>query len=228
MIVNAVVPDRTEKKHKINTQVSNGKNNEEKANTAGMRKIGSNNGFELNITEKNNKVDVHINRPYQTINLTIKVPQKFSLKLHTVQGGDIVVENVDGNHEISNVNGSIVLNNIDGSVVANTVNEDVKVTFNSITANTLMAFSTISGNVDVTFPASLKANLKMKSDFGEVLSDFDIDIDKMPAKLKSRSEKDKGYYKISKDEWTYGKINGGGPEIMMKSLSGNVFLRKKK
>ena len=71
-----------------------------------------------------------------------------------------------------------------------------------------MAFSTLNGDVTVTLPADTKANLKVKSDNGDVFSDFDIDIDKTPAKVDKVTEP--GLYKIKKDDWIYGKINGGG------------------
>ena len=196
--------------------------------TDGMKRISTNDGFELIAREQNNNVNVSIDRVNMKVNLTIKVPRKSSLKLKTINNGDIYVENVSGNHEISNINGEIKMKNISGSVVANTINEDIIINFTDITPNTPMAFTTLNGNVDISFPASLKANVKLKSDMGEVLTDFDIDVDKTPAKIKQTADKEKGLYKIQKDEWTYGKINGGGPEIMMKTMHGDVLIRKLK
>jgi len=194
--------------------------------TDGMKKISTNDGFEIVAREQNNTVNVSTDRVNMKVNLTIKVPRKTSLKLKTINEGDIYVESVAGNHEISNINGEIKMKNVAGSVVANTINENIIINFTDITPNTPMAFTTLNGNVDVTFPANLKANVKLKSDMGEVLTDFDIDVDKTAAKIKQTADKEKGLYKIQKDEWTYGKINGGGPEIMMKTMHGDVLIRK--
>ena len=194
--------------------------------TDGMKKISTNDGFEIVAREQNNIVNVSTDRVNMKVNLTIKVPRKASLKLKTINEGDIYVESVAGNHEISNINGEIKMKNVAGSVVANTINENIIINFTDITPNTPMAFTTLNGNVDVTFPANLKANVKLKSDMGEVLTDFDIDVDKTAAKIKQTADKEKGLYKIQKDEWTYGKINGGGPEIMMKTMHGDVLIRK--
>lgn len=204
--------------------VSEKKNTRER--TDGMKKISTNDGFEIVAREQNNTINVSTDRVIMKVNLTIKVPRKASLKLKTINDGDIYVENVSGNHEISNINGEIKMKNIAGSVVANTINEDIIINFTDITPSTPMAFTTLNGNVDVTFPANLKANVKLKSDMGEVLTDFDIDVDKTAAKIKQTADKEKGLYKIQKDEWTYGKINGGGPEIMMKTMHGDVLIRK--
>lgn len=204
--------------------ISEKKQSRERAD--GMKKISTNDGFEIVAREQNNTVNVSTDRVNMKVNLSIKVPHKASLKLKAINDGDIYVENVSGNHEVSNINGEIKMKNVAGSVVANTINENIIINFTSITPNTPMAFTTLNGNVDVTFPANVKANVKLKSDMGEVLTDFDIDVDKTAAKIKQTADKEKGLYKIQKDEWTYGKINGGGPEIMMKTMHGDVLIRK--
>ena len=197
-----------------------------KEQTEGMKRISTNDGFELTAKEKNNTVHVGVDKVNMLVNLTIKVPHKFSLKVSTINNGDISVENVNGNLEISNINGFIKMKDIAGSVVANTINRDIVVNFTEVTPNTPMAFTTLNGKVDITFPASVKANVKLKSDMGEVFTDFDIDVDKTPNKINQSVDKEKGLYKIKKDDWTYGKINGGGSEIMMKTMHGNIYIRK--
>jgi Putative adhesin len=211
----------------INTNININDRGNGTGNSNGMRKLSSNGGFELNVSQKNNKVDVSVDRPNIPVHLVIKVPQKFSLNLSTVNSGDISVENVDGNHEIQNVNGGINMTGIDGSVVANTVNGPLVVSLNSVTSSTPMAFSTVNGVVDVTFPANFKANVKLSSTFGDVFTDFDIE-ETRETKIKTSASKENGMYKISKDDSIQGKINGGGPELMMKSLNGKILLRKKK
>jgi len=199
-------------------------NNDQPA--GGMRRIASNNAFDITAEEKNNAVKVHSGSLQKAVNLTIKVPQRFSLKLHTINNGDITVENVTGELEISNINGAIELTNISGSAVAQTVNGDLKATFRDVDNKTPMAFSTLNGKVDVTFPASVKANVKLKSDMGDVYSDFDIDVDKSQPKA-TRSNQS-GMYRVTVDDWVYGKINSGGPEVMMKTMQGSIYVRKAK
>lgn len=209
----------------ISVEKNNKKQNQE---SDGMKRINSNDGFELTAKEKNNTVNVGVDNANMHVNLTIKVPHKFSLKVSTINNGDISIENVVGNLEISNINGFIKMKNIGGSVVANTINKDIVVNFTEITPNTPMAFTTLNGKVDVTFPGALKANVKLKTDMGEVFTDFDIDVDKTSSKINQSIDKENGLYKIKKDDWTYGKINGGGSEIMMKTMQGNIYIRKVK
>lgn len=206
--------------------VTSGTDEEEKSNAIenGMKRISKSGGYEVTAKEADNTVTVSTSNPNKEINLDLKIPQDVKLKLGTVNNGDIEVENVRGELEVNNVNDKITLTNISGSVVANTVNGDVTVSFIMVDPKAPMAFSTLNGDVRVTLPADTKANLKLKSDMGEVYSDFDIDIDKTLPKIDRTNEQ--GMYKIKKDDWVYGKINGGGPEIMMKNMQGNIYVKK--
>lgn len=193
----------------------------------GMKKINAGNGLDISAEEKNNRITVHSNSFKGSVTLTIKVPQsEAALKLSTVNNGDISVTNVSGEMEISNTNGGVYLTNISGSAVANALNSSVVVSFKSIDPKAAMAFSTLNGNIDVTFPASLKANVKLKSDMGEMFTDFDIEADKSQPKVSRTNQS--GMYRVNVENWVYGKINTGGPELMMKTMNGNIYIRKTK
>lgn len=194
--------------------------------SAGMKKISTNGGIEITAEEHNNAVKVTSQFIKRPMNLTIKVPQQFGLKVSTINNGDILIENVNGELEINNVNGDIKLTNVSGSAVATTVNGEVKANFKSVTAESPMAFTSLNGRIDVTFPPSVKFNVKLKSDRGEIYSDFDVDVDKTQPKA-NRVSKD-GMYKVTVDDWIQGKVNGGGSEVMMKNMHGNIYIRKAK
>jgi hypothetical protein len=202
------------------------KEKDRNSESGGMRKISTGNGYEVKAREDNNTVRIESDNPTRTLNYELKVPQDATLRLATVNGGTIEVNSLRGEIEVSNVNGEIKLAGVSGNVVANTVNGDLVVTFNSVDGKTPMAFSTLNGKIDVTLPASTKANFKVKSDMGEVYSDFDMEIDKSQPQRNKTSQS--GLYKISVNDWVYAKINGGGPEIMMKTMHGNIYIRKAK
>jgi len=193
----------------------------------GLKRISSGrNGLDLTIEEEKNNVSIKVAIPKNPINLTIKVPMNFDLRVGTVNEGDVKIENVSGEMEISNVNGAIQLTNVSGSVVANTVNGNLKGNFKAINQTAPMAFSTLNGAVDITFPASSKFDVKLKSDRGEIYSDFDIDVDKtVPKTVRTSNE---GMQKVSISDWVQGKVNGGGKEVMMKNMNGNIYVRKAK
>jgi hypothetical protein len=192
----------------------------------GMKRIVGGQDMDIVAKEKNNTITVS-SEMAKRANLVIKVPQtNADFKLQTVNEGDITASNINGDLEVTNTNGSINLSNIAGSVVANTTNGKVIVTFKSTDPKAAMAFTTLNGNVDVTFPASVKANIKARSDREQVYSDFDVSTDKSEPKA-NKTAKD-GMYRITIEDWIYAKVNGGGPEMLFKTMNGNIYIRKAK
>ena len=99
---------------------------------------------------------------------------------------------------------------------------------NALTPNKAMSFSTLNGNVDVTLPADTKANLKMKTDNGEIFSDFEITLKATsPPTPQETATKDWKRYRVRFDKAMYGAINGGGPEMQFTTLNGTIYIRKK-
>lgn len=190
----------------------------------GLKKI-SNSSMNISAEEKNNVVQIINEQFNRETNFEIKVPANFSLKLSTVNNGDINVEGITGEMDITNVNGSIMLQNISGSASADTTNGDINVTFNSVTKGANMAFSSFNGEVDVTFPKSLKANIKAKSDMGEIFTDFDMEV--ITQKPTMNTDKSSGTYKVKIEQWVNGKINGGGPEMLFKTFNSDIIIRAK-
>ena len=206
---------------------SDGESREEhlkKATPLGMKRLSPANGLNLSAEEKNNIVKISTDSYLRPIDLTIKVPLNFSLKLSAINDGDILVENVGGELEVSNVGGAIRLSQVAGSVVANTVNGNLTATFKNVMPGAPMAFSTLGGKLDVTFPPATKVTLKLKSDRGQVYSNFDVALDKSPTKSPRSTQN--GLYRLSTDGWTYGNLNGGGAQVRMQSMTGDIFLRK--
>lgn len=187
----------------------------------GLRRISDSSiGFE--VTENNNEVEIGGASPHADVNFSISVPRNFSLYLSTVNGGDVIVENVSGEMEISNVNGDVTLTNVGGSASVNTVNGDVTATFNSIGDNP-MAFTTVQGDIDITLPANASVTAKMRSEWGEVYTDFEMNINRSN---RESIEADSDVYKVSINNWINGNINGGGPEYLFKTLRGDIYIRK--
>lgn len=197
----------------------------EREDAGGLKRIPNTN-LGLTVTEQNNQVQVSTEAVNRRVNLEIRVPQNFSLRLSTVNNGDLVVSNVNGNLELANVNGSILLENVSGNAVANTTNGNVKANILRWDGKSPMAFSTLNGNVDITLPANSKFNTKLRSDRGEVYTDFEMTREAAQAQVKTGTRNEKGIYRVSTADFITGKVNGGGPEILIKNMNGNIYLRK--
>lgn len=181
----------------------------------------------LSVEEENNEVRINTESYARPVDLTISVPTHTSLHLSAVNDGDIVVTGVEGEMDVNDVNGSVTLNNISGSVVAHALNGKVLATIVRVSPQKPMAFSSLNGDIDVTFPADLKANVSIKSDRGDVFSDFDVQLQAGP--LQQQVEDDRrhgGKYRVKIDKTVHGIINGGGPEIQFTNFQGGIYIRK--
>ena len=177
----------------------------------------------LVVEEENNVVDVGAQ---SASDLTIMVPARSSLHLSTINDGDIVVTGVDGEIDVSDINGSVTLNHVSGTAVAHALNGKVLVVFDRINPQKPMAFSSLNGDVDITFPADLKATVSIAVDNGDVFSDFDLQLDARAADTVLTGKREGGKYRVNFDKSVHGTINGGGQQIQFKNFMGNVYIRK--
>ena len=144
----------------------------------------------------------------------IQVPAGLNLKIteSSWQGGDFEVSNITGEIEINSKNADIKLEKVSGPITASTTSGDIEVVFTNLNQSKPTFISNISGFIDVTLPESSKANLMLSTMSGEIFSNHDLKSDKND--MTSYSSK------IRKE------MNGGGVELRLKAISGEIYLRK--
>ena len=190
----------------------------------GLRRIGGG-GMNLEVTENANTISVRSGSWSNKLNVEIEVPSAIDVVAKTHNDGNLTVAGIQGELELTNHNGEIIASNISGSVIATTYNGEVKVTFDKVKENTPMSFTTFNGDVDVSFPSNTKATLKMKTQHGDIYSDFDVSF-KNSGPVEKKDTK-AGVFKVVIDEWKRGDINGGGPEMTLRNYNGDIFIRRK-
>src|SRR4030095_8121714 len=162
----------------------------------------------------------------RAVDIDITVPVRTSLVLLSVNDGDISVTGVSGELDVENINGSVTLTDVSGAAVAHALNGRVLVNFKSITPGKPMAFSSLNGDIEVTFPPDLKANVSIYSGGGEVYSDFEIQMKpQAPQQVEGKRDK-RGRYAVKFDKTVRGTIAGGGPEIQFKNFQGDIYIKK--
>jgi hypothetical protein len=201
---------------------------EEKAKKiAGMKQLsGSTSGLE--VEEEGNVVQINTQSWKAATDLVIQVPVASSLEIQSSMDGAVVIEGVSGEIDINNINGPVTLTSVSGNTLVHTVNGDITVVLTRVAADKPLSFSTMNGDIDVTLPADVKANLKMKSEQGEIYSDFDINMTRQPARSEAAEKTEQGKYRITFDKSLYGLVNGGGQEFSFNTFSGDIYIRKKK
>ena len=217
---------------------------------AGLRRLTQPAG--VTVEEESNTISISAPPMVGHVSLAIQVPAATSLVLRAVNGGGVEVDGVNGAIEVNNVNGSIRLTNVGGAVIAHATNGRVTASLRQLPADKPMAFTSFNGDVDVTLPGTTKANLKMRSDRGDVYTDFDVQTAAAPRtqgtqpsagaqsqqdnrrddnrnrNRNSNSSDDRAKYRIEMDRSIYGTVNGGGPDFELRTFNGDIYLRKAK
>jgi len=179
----------------------------------------------VNIEEENNVVTIksaHGNGSY-----TVYVPEKSAIHIRSVNGREIRVEGVEGEINAETTNGSVVIVDASGPVVAHSLNGRLTATLKQVPAGKPMSFSTLNGRIDLTLPVNAKADLKINNQQGETYSDFDMAI--TSTFNRTDSNRDNGpKYRLTMERVVTAKLNGGGPEISMRSQNGPIYIRKGK
>jgi hypothetical protein len=199
-------------------------NNNSKGSKDGLRKISSGT-MNLEASEYQNTIKVTSDNWSSKMEVVVEVPSTIDMKVKTYNDGDIEVSNITGTVELINYNGAITALGISGTVVAETYNGDIKIVYDKLTPDTPLSYANYNGDIDLTFPAGLKASFKMKTKQGEIYSGFDAQVQKSNPITKTETKT--GVYKVKIDDWVKVDVNGGGPEISIQTYNGDIYLRKK-
>src|SRR5262245_53798926 len=173
----------------------------------GLRRIQSS-SVGLTVEEGDNKVSVRMDFSPKNVDLQVRVPRRTSVHANLVNGGDIEITGLDGEHELQNVNGDVIAMNVSGSAVMNSTNGDVRATFASVDTARSMSFTSFNGDVDITLPANLAADLLVASQQGDVFTDFDVRAEQDPAQVESNGDAN-GRYRVRMQRHTRYAIGGG-------------------
>ncbi len=171
----------------------------------------------LAVTQTDNTVRI-VRASRNDASYVIRVPRNLAVQYNQTgwSGGDIAIRDMSGDLEVNVKSGDIKLTNVTGPVVANTVSGDILVRFAPLRQGP-SSISTVSGDVDVSMPANTKATMKMRSVSGEVYTDFDITM----------GRNDDSMHHIG-GQVVDGSVNGGGSSMSLKTVSGDIFVRKAK
>jgi DUF4097 and DUF4098 domain-containing protein YvlB len=148
----------------------------------------------------------------------LKVPAGAVLRVATVNGGHIHVENTTGDFDLSNVNGGIELSEAAGSGNVHTVNGKISATFTRNPANGT-SFKTVNGTIEASFRPNLAADVWLKTMNGGAYTDFPATaLANMPATAERRD----GKFVYRGNRSSTVRIGAGGPEYKFETLNGSI------
>lgn len=125
--------------------------------------------------------------------------------------GDVKIEDVRGTVEADSASGNVTVEDVAGEVSAETASGNVAVRIKQLTGDGDMRYSSASGNVEVTMPADINADVKLSTMSGSVKTDFPLEV--------ARKQFGPG-------ESAEGKLGSGGRKLRLSTASGNVKLMR--
>jgi len=181
-------------------------------------------GYSLEVEEEDNEVHLDTDWRINRVSIVARIPKRASVALHTVNDGEIIVSNVSGNHELYNTNGPITARDISGSVIAESVNDTIDISFVELDKDAASSMESINGDLILGLPDGLGVTTHLDTSRGEIYSDFEVEV-RPVQQVVERDDTRKGV-SIHIESVIIADINGGGHVVRMKSLHGDLNIRK--
>jgi len=140
----------------------------------GLRVLTTSSSYALN--EKNNVATLDFgfdSPPSQSGDFDLTVPRNTTIVVASNFGGDVKLTDISGDVEIKSMNGEIRLDRVSGSILVETMNGEIFANVPALTAGKPLSFTTMNGEVHVRVPADAKADVKLRTQNGAILTDFD-------------------------------------------------------
>ena len=127
-------------------------------------------------------------------------------------GGNIILRGCKGGADLKNAGGSIEVEN-DGPVLARNAGGSIRCQLQEGSANQslLLDLETTGGGLNVSLVSDIAATVEAKVLSGSVTTEFPVTVDGTG---------------VVKPDQLQGTINGGGPLLKLRSVGGNIILRK--
>lgn len=186
----------------------------------GLRAISSlgredNTGLGLSVVNKGDIIEVRQLKKMDGPDIKILVPKGVVVSYtHTSPYGEpIEIRNFEGEIEIATVHSGVSLTDVTGPVTVKTVHGDIDASFPA-TLKAPVRLESVHGHVDLALPVAARANLTLSAEWGEVLVDPDFKI-----------ELDQKGDLVNYSGNVTGKLNGGGTAVTLITQHNNVYLR---
>ena len=176
--------------------------------------------IDLRAESKGNNIQL-FSESETTVDFEIKVPRDFSLKLSSLDRGEIYTARIDGEIEIENRGGGVSLDNIRGNCVVSTIYGNISTDIGMLKEDATIMLTSYEGSIEIFMSGSESADFMLKSNKGSLFSEHEIKI-KDSEVMVNEKYGGREYRIIS---WTSGTMNGGGGNVISSSYSGDIFIR---
>ncbi|MBV6645615.1 MAG: DUF4097 family beta strand repeat protein [Cyclobacteriaceae bacterium] len=180
-----------------------------------------NTGIGLYIVQEGQEIKIAgVHRGADEGDYIIYLPRNINLKLdyQSWQAGRAEIVKMANEVEAKTQNGDIRFREVTGPIVAHSLSSDIEVIFSELNQKLPSSITSTSGDIDVTVIENSKGTFKFSSVSGEIFTNLDFEFDEKNAQ---------GLRKVAGGMSAKGTLNGGGVDVTLRSVSGNIYIRKK-
>lgn len=196
----------------------------------GLKLLGSmedNTELGVNVSEENGVVSIlGAVKQVRDYKYKIYVPAGMAVNLDynsPFTKDDLIIDSFKGSLEIHTLSSNVKITNSTGPFAVNTISGNLDVIFSSISQDAPTSLASVNGLIDVTVPSGEKASFRISTLNGNVYNNLDLKSPKDGGESDSRAY---GMNAIKRDAGEF-TLNGGGQKIWLRSISGNIYLRKR-
>ncbi|WP_040396918.1 DUF4097 family beta strand repeat-containing protein [Cesiribacter andamanensis] len=153
----------------------------------------------------------------------IRVPENARLSIEQMNwgGNNIEVIGMRNELEVKSKTAEVRLMDVSGPVIVNSTSGDITIRFSELSQKGPSMISSVASEIDISLPASAKAELHLSSVVGEIYTDLDLKVQNKDGKEASLTYLGGGQSTIK------ASLNGGGSTLTVRSTSSNIYLRKR-
>lgn len=196
----------------------------------GLRLLGAaedNSGLGVNVSEEDGTVLISgITKKVKDYEYTISVPTGIAVSIdyHSpFASGDLEIDSYKGSVEIRTLSADVKLTDCTGPLTVNSISGNIEAVFSQLNQEQPTSLASVSGLVDVSLPAGTKATIKLSNISGDVYNNLNLEN----TSEKETDKRSTGLSAIGHSNENEYTMNGGGQKLLLKSISGNIYLRKK-
>jgi hypothetical protein len=126
--------------------------------------------------------------------------------------GQITISDVAGSIRAETGGRIIEVRDVEGRLSVSSVSGDIKGLLKQASRHSVMQFSSISGNISVQAPDDISTQVYIRSESGQVKTDFSLETKEM---------------RYGPGKFIQGKLGGGSQELDIRSLLGAINFHKK-
>jgi hypothetical protein len=141
----------------------------------GFRVLSAASSFELR--ERDNLITLDTAKEWNgrggKADFDLTVPRNTTVIVQNAMGGDIRCGGIQGDIEINSMHGEIRLDDVAGGVVVGTMNGEIRASIRELNEGKPLSFTSMNGEVVIRLPQTAKANVRLRTQNGSVLTDFE-------------------------------------------------------